>query len=60
MLKTITAISFAAGIACAASSALADDAATCGTVRLSDLGWTDIALTNATAEVLLESLGYMK
>ena len=38
--------------------ALADDAATCGTVRYSDPGWTDITATNGVAAVLLESLGY--
>ncbi|HEY6631322.1 MAG TPA: choline ABC transporter substrate-binding protein [Rhizobiaceae bacterium] len=58
MLRTITVISFAAAVVCGASAARADDAATCKTVRLSDLGWTDIALTNATAELLLEPLGY--
>jgi len=54
-------ISLAAGLAVAlgfhAGAAFADDAA-CKTVRMSDLGWTDIALTNATAEVLLAALGY--
>ncbi|MCR6497581.1 choline ABC transporter substrate-binding protein [Shinella sp. CPCC 101442] len=30
----------------------------CQKVRLSDLGWTDLALTNATASLLLNSLGY--
>lgn len=38
--------------------ALADDAATCGTVRYSDPGWSDITATNGVAAVLLESLGY--
>ncbi|SNR23426.1 choline ABC transporter substrate-binding protein [Paracoccus sediminis] len=42
----------------AALPALADDAATCGTVRYSDPGWTDITATNGVAAVLLESLGY--
>ncbi|MDQ0323259.1 glycine betaine/proline transport system substrate-binding protein [Pararhizobium capsulatum DSM 1112] len=27
-------------------------------MRMADLGWTDIALTNATAEILLKALGY--
>ena len=30
----------------------------CGTVRFSDVGWTDITATTATAAVLLEALGY--
>lgn len=38
--------------------ALADDAASCGTVRLSDPGWTDITATNGVAAVLLKGLGY--
>lgn len=41
-----------------AAPALADDAASCGTVRLSDPGWTDITATNGVAQVLLEGLGY--
>lgn len=38
--------------------ARADDAASCGTVRYSDPGWTDITATNGIAAVLLEGLGY--
>jgi glycine betaine/proline transport system substrate-binding protein len=34
------------------------EADSCATVRIADLGWTDIALTNATAEVILNALGY--
>nr|CAD6602115.1 choline ABC transporter substrate-binding protein [Rhizobium sp. Khangiran2] len=30
----------------------------CGTVRFSDVGWTDITATTATASVILEALGY--
>ena len=40
------------------TSAWAGDAPQCQKVRLSDLGWTDIMLTNSTAEVLLDALGY--
>ena len=39
---------------CAAGSALAD----CGTVRFSDVGWTDITATTATTSIVLEALGY--
>lgn len=39
-------------------AAQAADAPQCQKVRISDLGWTDIALTNSTAEVLLDALGY--
>ena len=41
-----------------ASPAMAADAAQCQKVRMADLGWTDIALTNTTAEVILDALGY--
>lgn len=40
-----------------ASCAFAE-AESCQNVRLSDLGWTDLSLTNATASVVLKSLGY--
>jgi glycine betaine/proline transport system substrate-binding protein len=32
--------------------------ADCGTVRLSDVGWTDITATTATASFVLKALGY--
>ena len=38
--------------------AWAGDAPQCQKVRISDLGWTDIMLTNSTAEVLLDAVGY--
>ncbi|CAM3514845.1 choline ABC transporter substrate-binding protein [Paracoccus nototheniae] len=38
--------------------ALAQDAESCATVRLSDPGWTDITATNGVAAVLLDALGY--
>ncbi|HEX2147412.1 MAG TPA: choline ABC transporter substrate-binding protein [Pseudorhizobium sp.] len=41
-----------------AGSAGAAEPESCGTVRLSDVGWTDITATTATATVLLEALGY--
>lgn len=47
-----------AALVLAASPALADDPATCATVRLSDPGWTDITATNGVAAVMLEALGY--
>lgn len=40
------------------SVAQAADAPQCQKVRISDLGWTDIALTNNTAEALLDAIGY--
>ena len=39
-------------------SAQAADPASCTAVRMADLGWTDIVLTNTTAEVILSALGY--
>lgn len=41
-----------------AAPAFAADPASCAPVRMADLGWTDIVLTNATAEVILAALGY--
>lgn len=42
----------------AASPALAQEDASCSTVRLSDVGWTDITATTAVAGKLLDGLGY--
>ncbi len=44
--------------ALAAGPAAATEPDSCKTVRMSDLGWTDIGLTNAAAQSLLEALGY--
>ncbi|MGQ0565297.1 MAG: choline ABC transporter substrate-binding protein [Gemmobacter sp.] len=41
-----------------AAPAGAADPASCAPVRMADLGWTDIVLTNTTAEVILSALGY--
>ena len=38
--------------------AVAADNPNCKAVHIGDLGWTDIALTNASAEVILTALGY--
>ena len=40
------------------SGAFAADKPECREIRISDLGWTDIALTNTTAELILKALGY--
>ena len=40
------------------STAMAAEKAECRQIRMSDLGWTDIALTNTTAELILKALGY--
>ncbi len=50
---------FALGLATAMSSgALAADADSCKEVTFSDVGWTDITATTATASVVLDALGY--
>lgn len=36
----------------------AKDAAQCQTVKFSDVGWTDITSTTATAKIILDALGY--
>lgn len=41
-----------------AGIATAQEPDTCKTVRFSDVGWTDITATTATASVVLEALGY--
>lgn len=41
-----------------ASAALAADPDSCKTVRFSDIGWTDVTATTATASVILKDLGY--
>ncbi|MDQ1901178.1 choline ABC transporter substrate-binding protein [Paracoccus sp. WLY502] len=57
MMKALT-MTAAMLLAATALPVLADDAATCGTVRYSDPGWTDITATNGVAAVVLEALGY--
>ncbi|MGE0500185.1 MAG: choline ABC transporter substrate-binding protein [Rhizobiaceae bacterium] len=41
-----------------AGTALAADPESCKAVRFSDVGWTDITATTATASVILTALGY--
>jgi glycine betaine/proline transport system substrate-binding protein len=54
--------SFIAGLGLAAllstNAAFAADPESCKTVRLSDVGWTDIQATTGVASVLLTALGY--
>lgn len=57
--KTSLKLSLAASLLMAASGqALAAEPASCSSVRFSDVGWTDITATTATASVILEALGY--
>ncbi|MFO1435869.1 MAG: choline ABC transporter substrate-binding protein [Gammaproteobacteria bacterium] len=48
----------ACALTAASLPAIADDAAKCGTVRFSDVGWTDITATTALTSTVLEGLGY--
>ncbi|MDQ0321278.1 glycine betaine/proline transport system substrate-binding protein [Pararhizobium capsulatum DSM 1112] len=45
-------------IALGGSSAFAAEPENCGTVRFSDVGWTDITATTATVSTVLKGLGY--
>jgi len=51
-------ISLSLSIALGTGTALAADPTSCQSVTFSDVGWTDITSTTATATVLLEALGY--
>lgn len=57
MKNPIATFVFAAGLGLAGTAFAADKEA-CQKVRISDLGWTDIALTNATIATLFDALGY--
>ena len=45
-------------VSAAATEATAVEPASCKTVRLSDIGWTDVTATTATVGHLLTELGY--
>jgi glycine betaine/proline transport system substrate-binding protein len=45
-------------LAALAGAAHAADPSSCSVVRFSDVGWTDITATTATASVVLKALGY--
>jgi glycine betaine/proline transport system substrate-binding protein len=51
-------ISLALSTALGAGAAFAAEPDSCRAVTFSDVGWTDITATTATASVLLEALGY--
>jgi glycine betaine/proline transport system substrate-binding protein len=58
-MKPILAIAAAAAaLSAAALPAAAQDGEACETVRLSDVGWTDITATTAVVSQVLEGLGY--
>lgn len=56
MLRTLTAAAALTGVL--AAPALAGDPESCKTVRLSDVGWTDVTSTTALTARLLKGLGY--
>lgn len=56
--KAILAAALGLSTALGSGAALASDPQACQTVRFSDVGWTDITATTATASVVLEALGY--
>jgi glycine betaine/proline transport system substrate-binding protein len=45
-------------LASGSAQAASHEAASCGTVRFSDVGWTDITATTAATTVILKALGY--
>ena len=58
-MKAVLGSAAALGLALALGiPAEAGDSEACKTVRFSDVGWTDITATTATATVILEALGY--
>ncbi|WP_309083294.1 choline ABC transporter substrate-binding protein [Chelativorans sp.] len=56
MKRLSAGLAIAAGLA--GGTAFAADPESCRSVTFSDVGWTDITATTATASVLLEGLGY--
>jgi glycine betaine/proline transport system substrate-binding protein len=55
MIRLLTAATLAVALAVPANAA---DPEACKPVHFSDVGWTDITATTATASVVLEALGY--
>ena len=52
------ALASAASLIALSSTAYAADSESCKAVRFSDVGWTDITATTATATVVLKAMGY--
>jgi len=57
-LKSLAALAIGFGLALAGPVRAAGDPPSCRTVRLSDIGWTDVTSTTATLSALLSDLGY--
>ncbi len=58
MNKLIAGLAFGASLLSMAVSALAGDAESCKTLRMSDVGWTDITATTAMTAAIVEQMGY--
>ena len=56
--KFIGSAAFGLGLAAMAATSYAGDAESCKTVRLSDVGWTDITAITAMTSAILEPMGY--
>lgn len=57
-MKSTIVFTIAATLLASTSMAFAADPESCKGVRFSDVGWTDITATTATAAVILDGLGY--
>ncbi|NNU81174.1 choline ABC transporter substrate-binding protein [Halovulum dunhuangense] len=58
LVATLASAAVSAALLVAATAAHAQEDAACGTVRFSDVGWTDITATTALTTTVLEGLGY--
>jgi glycine betaine/proline transport system substrate-binding protein len=56
--KTLGALALASSLFGLSAAAQAADAASCQTVRLSDIGWTDVTAVTALAGAMLDAMGY--
>ena len=57
-MKTIKLAGAFAAFALVSTASLAAEPESCGTVRFSDVGWTDITATTAATTEVLKALGY--
>ena len=58
MKKLIAGLAFGASLLSMSISASAGDAESCKTLRMSDVGWTDITATTAMTGAIVEQMGY--
>jgi glycine betaine/proline transport system substrate-binding protein len=57
-IRRLALVAATSALALTATSGFAAEAESCKAVRFSDVGWTDITATTATATVVLKALGY--